>query len=98
MGELSEETSDEIVVLETNVDDASGEILGYTMDRLISCRCKRCFLFSDFYEEEQTGVYKLTVPAPRIIEKRLRTLFLRKQQRLAFAEDTKPGACLGEKL
>jgi uncharacterized protein (TIGR00299 family) protein len=38
LGEASDAglTRDEIVVLETNVDDVSGEVLGYTVDRLLS--------------------------------------------------------------
>lgn len=38
LGEASEKTpqQEEIAVLETNVDDVSGEVLGYTIDRLLS--------------------------------------------------------------
>lgn len=60
MGELCDETSDEILVLETNVDDASGEILGYTMDKLISAGAKDVF-YSPIFMKKNRPAYKLTV-------------------------------------
>lgn len=60
MGELCEESADEIAVLETNIDDASGEILGYTMDRLISAGAKDVF-YSPIFMKKNRPSYKLTV-------------------------------------
>ena len=61
MGELSEEENTEFAaILETNIDDASGEIMGYTMERLLNAGAKDVF-YSPIFMKKNRPAYKLTV-------------------------------------
>lgn len=60
MGELIEDDNDTINVLETNLDDCTGEILGYTMERLFESGAKDVF-YSPVIMKKSRPAYKLTV-------------------------------------
>lgn len=49
-------SADEICKLECNLDDCSGEVLGYTMERLMPGRGTGCQLYANLYEEKPAGV------------------------------------------
>lgn len=51
---------DEINVLETNLDDCTGEILGYVMDKLFENGAKDVFYVA-IYMKKNRPAYKLTV-------------------------------------
>jgi len=42
-------------MLETNIDDCTGEMLGYVSE--ILGRCQGCFLYACLYEEKPSGIY-----------------------------------------
>lgn len=61
LGELKEENKgDEVVILETNVDDTTGEVMGYTMERLLNAGAKDVF-YSPIFMKKNRPAYKLTV-------------------------------------
>ena len=45
---------DEICKLETNIDDCSGEALGFLMERLMQAGAKGCSLYAGLYEKKST--------------------------------------------
>lgn len=60
MGEEKEISEETITVLETNIDDASGEILGYTMERLLAAGARDVF-YAPIFMKKNRPAYKLTV-------------------------------------
>jgi len=53
-------TNDKIVLLETNIDDCSGEILGYTLDKLFEAGAKDAW-FSPIFMKKNRPAYALSV-------------------------------------
>ena len=59
LGEIQNE-SQEFVVMETNIDDCSGEIFGYTMERLFKAGAIDVF-FTPIFVKKNRPAYRLTV-------------------------------------
>lgn len=57
---MSYKVRDEITVLETNIDDCAGEILGYVMDKLFENGAKDVF-YTPIFMKKNRPSYKLTV-------------------------------------
>lgn len=53
-------SSDEVIVMETNIDDCSGEILGYTMESLFENGALDVF-YTPIYMKKNRPAYRLTV-------------------------------------
>ena len=58
--EEMEEMEETIVLLETNLDDATGEVLGYTLERLMEAGARDAF-FTPIYMKKNRPAYKLSV-------------------------------------
>ena len=58
-GEISENKSD-MYVIETNIDDSNGEILGYTMEKLLKNKANDVF-YTPIYMKKNRPAYKLEV-------------------------------------
>lgn len=56
----SNSSRDEAWVLETNLDDCTGENLGYTLEKLIECGAKDVF-YTPIYMKKSRPAYKLSV-------------------------------------
>lgn len=57
---MTEKYTDIINVIETNIDDCSGEMLGYVMDKLFENGAKDVF-YTSIYMKKNRPAYKLTV-------------------------------------
>lgn len=57
---LIDENKDDILVIETNIDDCSGEVLGYTMDQLFENGALDVF-FTPIFMKKNRPAYRLTV-------------------------------------
>lgn len=55
-----EEKEETIVLLETNLDDATGEVLGYTLEKLMEGGARDAF-FTPIYMKKNRPAYKLSV-------------------------------------
>lgn len=51
---------DNIILLETNIDDCSGEVLGYTLEKLMDAGAKDAW-FSPIYMKKSRPAYALSV-------------------------------------
>ncbi|MBQ0135535.1 MAG: DUF111 family protein [Oscillospiraceae bacterium] len=52
--------TDKIILLETNIDDCSGEVLGYTLEKLLDAGAKDAW-FSPIYMKKSRPAYALSV-------------------------------------
>jgi uncharacterized protein (TIGR00299 family) protein len=59
LGEVPEKF-DDVIVMETNIDDCSGEILGYTLEQLFKNKALDAF-FTPIYMKKNRPSYRLTV-------------------------------------
>lgn len=74
LGDIKE-TADDVMVMETNIDDCSGEILGYVMDKLFNEGALDVF-FTPIFMKKNRPAYRLTVVCkPLDIEKMQTILF-----------------------
>lgn len=73
---------DEIYKLETNIDDCTGEILGYTMERLISAGARDAH-FTPAYMKKNRPAYMLTVICDEA--------HIKKMEQIIFEETTTIG-------
>ncbi|MEM3072580.1 MAG: nickel pincer cofactor biosynthesis protein LarC [Candidatus Bathyarchaeia archaeon] len=69
-------SSDEVAVLETNVDDISGEVLGYTLERLLREGAKDVCLIPVYSKKNRPGNL-IRVVADKLDVERLSTLLMR---------------------
>lgn len=60
MGEIEEDDYDEVTVMETNIDDCTGEVLSYTMERLFEAGALDVF-FTPIFMKKNRPAYRLTV-------------------------------------
>ena len=60
LGENSMTDGDSILVMETNLDDCTGEVLGYTMERLFDAGAKDVF-YTSIQMKKNRPAYQLTV-------------------------------------
>ena len=57
---IAEDVSQEVIVIETNIDDCSAEILGFTMEKLMSEGARDVF-FTPIFMKKNRPAYRLTV-------------------------------------
>ncbi len=75
MGETAEEEED-FIVMETNIDDCSGEILGYTMEQLLNQGALDVF-YTPVFMKKNRPAYRLTVTCVRADMEKLQSLIFR---------------------
>ncbi len=94
MGEIEENGSeDEIVILETNIDDASGEIMGYTMDRLFDEGARDAF-YSPIFMKKNRPAYKLTVICDEAVREKLEDVIFTETTTIGIRRRTEKRRCL----
>lgn len=83
MDEIGKDTLEEIVTLETNIDDMNGEAMGYTMERLFENGALDVFYTPVFMKKNRPAVM-LTVIAEIQDEEKLAALILRETTTLGI--------------
>lgn len=78
LGEMEEtlEEKQEIAVMETNIDDTTGEILGYTAEKLMQNGALDAF-FTPIYMKKGRPAYRLTVACRKENIEKLQTIIFR---------------------
>lgn len=75
MGEMAKD-NDEILVMETNIDDCSGEILGYTMETLLDNGALDVF-FTPIFMKKNRPAYRLTVACKEEDKEKLQSIIFK---------------------
>lgn len=99
MGELVEKeaASHEIVVLETNIDDMSPELLGYTMERLLESGALDVY-HTPVYMKKNRPAVMLTVLADREQEEKLVDIILKETSTLGIRRSMCQRYCMERKI
>lgn len=98
MGELYEEMADEeIVILETNIDDMSPEILGYTSSRLFENGALDVF-YTPIYMKKGRPATMLTVLADSAKEQQLSDMILQETTTLGIRRTTCKRYCMEREI
>lgn len=99
MGELYENASegDEIVILETNIDDASPEIMGYTAERLFEKGALDVF-YTPIYMKKNRPAFMLTVLARPADEEMLAGIILTETTTLGIRKSLSKRYCMEREI
>ena len=85
--------NDEITVLETNIDDTAGEIMGYTMARLMDAGALDAY-YTPIYMKKNRPAYLLTVIARTGTEDALAEIILKETSTLGIRTRTMKRYCM----
>ena len=55
-GEISDLTEERIIILETNIDDVSGEIIGYAVEKFLAAGAVDVFVTQGFGKKTPAGI------------------------------------------
>lgn len=88
---------DEISVLETNIDDTTGEIMGYTMSRLMEAGALDAF-YTPVYMKKNRPAYMLTVIAAQGMEDSLAEIILRETSTLGIRTRSVKRYCMDREI
>lgn len=91
------ENNDEIIKLETNIDDTSSEILGYTMERLFGAGALDVFL-TPIYMKKNRPATMITVLVNRENEQAAVDLLLKETSTLGIRKSTLKRYCLDREI
>lgn len=99
MGTLTENdrTSDEIIVLETNIDDMSPEFLGFTAEKLFENGALDVY-FTPIYMKKNRPAYMLTVISNREDEEILSDIILVETSTLGIRKSTAKRSCMNREI
>ena len=94
MGELEQDNNeDEVVVLETNIDDSTGEIMGYTLERIMDAGAKDAF-YSPIFMKKNRPAYKLTVLCDEKIRQAVEDIIFEETTTIGIRRRTEKRTCL----
>jgi len=97
MDEPDKDTPDEIVLLETNIDDMNGEALGYTMEQLFENGALDVFYTPIFMKKNRPAVM-LTVIARIKDEEKLADMILRETTTLGIRRSSFKRYCMNREI
>lgn len=99
LGNLVDESQgeDEIIVLETNIDDTSSEVLGYTMERLLENGALDVF-YTPIYMKKNRPAFMLTVLAGNGTEEKLVDVLLRETTTLGIRRSATQRYCMNREI
>ncbi|MDR3585191.1 MAG: nickel pincer cofactor biosynthesis protein LarC [Desulfosporosinus sp.] len=97
MDETDKDTPDEIVILETNIDDMNGEALGYAMEQLFENGALDVFYTPIFMKKNRPAVM-LTVIARIKDEEKLADMILRETTTLGIRRSSFKRYCMNREI
>lgn len=97
MDETDRDTPDEVVLLETNIDDMTGEALGYTMELLFEKGALDVF-YTPIYMKKNRPAVMLTVIARIQDEEKLADMILRETTTLGIRRSSCKRYCMNREI
>lgn len=94
---MSERYADNIIVLETNIDDSTGEMLGYTLERLFNAGAKDAF-FTSIYMKKNRPAYKLTVICDESLKETMEDIIFSETTAIGIRSRKETRVCLSREI
>lgn len=94
---MPERYTDSITILETNIDDSTGEMLGYVSERLFNAGAKDVF-YSSIYMKKNRPAYKLTVICGDDLKEIMEDIIFEETTAIGIRARSENRTCLGREI
>ena len=93
---MTDRYTDNITVLETNIDDSTGEMLGYVSEKLFSAGARDVF-YTSIYMKKNRPAYKLTVICSDDLKEAMEDIIFEETTAIGIRSRNETRSCLSER-
>lgn len=94
---MTDRYTDNITVLETNIDDSTGEMLGYVSEKLFSAGARDVF-YTSIYMKKNRPAYKLTVICSGDLKEVMEDIIFEETTAIGIRSRNETRSCLSREI